>query len=330
MSYSKLDSEAADLGDVCRRYINEQTHKVDTPYGPINVAIEPGCDLKKQADKPVWLTYHDIGTNHQTCFGSFFSLDECQVFKEMFLVVHIDAPGHEDGAAPLKTGLTIAQMSEQVGYVVKHFNFDNKHGRVYGFGVGAGCSVLLNYATYDVNQGRFAGMIMVNGSGSKAGWREWAWAKMLENTLWMQGMSSRAKSALVHRMFTAEAIEDNEDLAEDYKAALTKMVPQNVSHYLKAYAHREDIADLVDTISCFDVIQFAGGDNSDFYYHVVELNKMFELGKSTFLRIDECAMLITEEGPHHMSNPIKYWLAGKGYVLANLDMRANVHPDEVE
>eukprot|EP01061_Rhynchopus_euleeides_P041601 TRINITY_DN72795_c0_g1_i1.p2 TRINITY_DN72795_c0_g1~~TRINITY_DN72795_c0_g1_i1.p2 ORF type:complete len:359 (+),score=147.18 TRINITY_DN72795_c0_g1_i1:91-1077(+) len=327
MGYDKLGDEL-ELGEASRHYMNEETHTVDTPHGPINVAIEPGCSLEEQKDKPIWLTYHDIGSNHQTCFGSFFALDECQIFKKLFCIVHIDAPGHEEGAKPRTSGLTLTQMAEQVGYVMRYFKFDQGYGRVYAFGVGAGCSVLLRHVTFDVNQGRFAGMILVNGSGSKAGWREWAWNKMVQNTLYMQGWSARAKSAFLHRMFTREAIEDNEDLVEEYSAALTKMIPKNVMQFMDAYNKRDDFSDEIDTISCFDVIQFAGGDNEDFYWHVKELNKMFELGKSTFLRIDECAMLMTEEGPHHIANPIKYWLAGKGYVQTALDIRMNRHPDE--
>ena len=327
MGYDKLN-DAMEMGENKTQYLNEETHSVDTPYGPINVAIEPGCSLEKQKDKPIWLTYHDIATNHQTCFGSFFALEEHQVFKDLFCIVHIDAPGHEEGAKPMTKRLTIDQMAEQVQYVMKHFKFNEGYSRVYGFGVGAGCSVLLRHATFDINQGKYAGMILVNGSGSKAGWREWGWGKMLQNTIWMQGMSSRAKGAFLHRMFTREAIEDNEDLVEDYSASLDTMVPQNVAFYLESYMKRTDQSDEIDTISCFDVIQFAGGDNDDFYWHVKELNKMFELGKSTFIRIDECAMLMTEEGPHHLGNPIKYWLAGKGYVQSSLNLRPNRHPEE--
>ncbi|KAJ9441215.1 NDRG-like protein [Diplonema papillatum] len=332
MSFAKLEELEVEEG-IPSRYRDEERFTVETPHGPITVSVEPGCSLEKQKDKPVLLTYHDIATNHATCFGSFFALDECQIFKSIFCVVHIDAPGHEEGAEPLdpsRAHLTMEQLGDQVGYVVKRLGLHDKYNRIYGFGVGAGCSVLLKYATFDVNQARFAGMILVNGSGGKAAWREWIWYKMVTNTMWLQGMSSRARSAFLHRMFTSECIEDNEDLAEEYSATVGKMNPTNIQMFLDAHINRPDLSDDIDCISCFDVIQFAGGDNADFLYHVKELNKMFELGRSTFLSIDECRMLITEEGPHHMANPIKYWLAGKGYLLSALDMRANRHPNDDE
>eukprot|EP01059_Diplonema_ambulator_P003648 TRINITY_DN13363_c0_g1_i1.p1 TRINITY_DN13363_c0_g1~~TRINITY_DN13363_c0_g1_i1.p1 ORF type:complete len:334 (+),score=66.80 TRINITY_DN13363_c0_g1_i1:67-1068(+) len=326
--YQRVEDDVEDEGEMSRYYKGEEKHVIDTPHGPITVSVEPGCDLKKQKGQPVWLTYHDIGTNHVTCFGSFFALEECRVFKEMFCVLHVDAPGHEEGAKPLpaERKLTLDNMAEQLGYVLKHFGLHDQYCKVYGFGVGAGCSVLLKYAAFDVNQARFNGLILVNGSGSKAGWREWLWSKMLTSSLRMYGMTPRVKTALMHRMFTLEAIENNEDLTEDYSASLDAMIPSNLAQYAEAYVRREDMADDLDCITCFDVIQFAGDDNNDFYYHVKELNKMFDFGKSTFLRIDDCAMLITEEGPHHLANPIKYWLAGKGYLLSALDMRPNNHP----
>ena len=316
--------EMEDMG-LLKSHRYEETHIVETPHGPITVSVEPGCDIKRQKDKQVILTYHDIGTNHLTCFGSFFSLDECQIFKDLFLVLHIDAPGHEVGCkeAIQADRLTLDMMGEQVGYVVKHFGLDEKYNRIYGFGVGAGASVLLNYATFDANQARFAGMWIVNGSGSQPGWREWAWNSMLSSSLKMQGMSHRTKRALLYRMFTSDCIENNEDLVEEYCQVLDEMHAGNVKKYVDAYAKRRDVTDEIDAIACFDVILFAGGDNSDFTWHTKELNKMFELGRSTYLDITECAMLVTEEGPHHMANPIKYYLGGKGFLLESLDMKPN-------
>eukprot|EP01063_Lacrimia_lanifica_P002337 TRINITY_DN1121_c1_g1_i2.p1 TRINITY_DN1121_c1_g1~~TRINITY_DN1121_c1_g1_i2.p1 ORF type:complete len:329 (+),score=100.75 TRINITY_DN1121_c1_g1_i2:56-1042(+) len=316
--YSELEE-----GYGAAHYLNEETHDVGTPYGDIRVSVEPGCDLKKQKDLPVILTYHDMATNHQTCFGSFFGLEECQVFKELFCIVHIDCPGHEEGCKEVKPKLSLDELGEQVGCVIKHFGWNEGYGKVYAMGVGAGCSVLLNHAIKGTNQKVFKGVCLVNGSGSKAGWREWVWHKMVTNTLWLQGMSDRAKRAFLTRMYTHESIDANEDLVEEYGSALMKMVPQNVTNFMDAYIARPDISDELDYISCFDALHFAGGDNADFLWHVKELNKMFPLGQSTFLNIRECAMLVTEEGPHHMANPIKYWLAGKGFVMTALDMRQN-------
>jgi len=302
----------------------EQRQMIDTPYGPICVSVEDGCDIEKQKDLPIMLTYHDIGTNHLSCFGSFFALDECQVFKHFFLILHIDAPGHEEGAKPMPKSsklLTMRQLGEQVGCVVRHFKIPESNRRIYGFGVGAGCNVLLEYAVAENHQKYFAGMALVNPSGLKCGWREWMWHGWLSNQLWYSGMSYRCKRAFMYRHFTGEAIEDNEDLCESYLEHLDTIHPINAARFVQAYARRRDLADDLDAIVCFDVVHFAGGDNPDNYWHVKEINKMFELGKSQFLNIDECAGLITEEGPHHMTNPIKYWLAGKGYLMSALDIR---------
>eukprot|EP01062_Namystynia_karyoxenos_P082687 TRINITY_DN9367_c1_g1_i1.p1 TRINITY_DN9367_c1_g1~~TRINITY_DN9367_c1_g1_i1.p1 ORF type:complete len:336 (+),score=135.84 TRINITY_DN9367_c1_g1_i1:102-1109(+) len=326
---SKKEEEVELMAEESRaQRATEERHSISTPYGPITVSVEEGCSVEKQSDKPCILTYHDIGTNHLSCFGSFFALDECQVFKRMFLILHIDAPGHEEGAAPMPKSapmLTTRQLGEQVDYVVRHFGIGGQSRPIYGFGVGAGCNVLLEYAVADDHQKHFAGMALCNPSGSRCGWREWTWHGLVSNQLWYSGMNARVKRMLMYRHFTSEAIEDNEDLVESYLEHLDTLHPINVARYVQAYARRRDLSDELDAIVCFDVIHFAGGDNPDNYWHVKEINKMFELGKSQFMNIDECSGLVTEEGPHHLTNPIKYWLAGKGYLMSALDIRPERH-----
>lgn len=116
-----------------------QDHEVETPYGKIH------CTMKgvPKGDRPVILTFHDIGLNRKqlhlnkifeqkqldfnlhhcprysevhlqaflsvfpidkTCFDSLFNHEDMAEIMQHFAVCHVNAPGQHDGANTFSTG----------------------------------------------------------------------------------------------------------------------------------------------------------------------------------------------------------------------------------
>lgn len=66
-------------------------------------------------------------------------------------IVHVDAPGHEDGCDPLKESFTMSleMLAQQLNTVVVEVGVD----KFIGLGVGAGSNVLLRYASIHPSKG---------------------------------------------------------------------------------------------------------------------------------------------------------------------------------
>ena len=76
------------------------TAQISTRYGNLSVTYDDAhhADARIGKRKPL-ITYHDSGTNHRTCFSSFFACagPKSEVSAK-FCAYHVDAPGSQDGS----------------------------------------------------------------------------------------------------------------------------------------------------------------------------------------------------------------------------------------
>ncbi|KAA0703412.1 Protein NDRG1 N-myc downstream-regulated gene 1 protein [Triplophysa tibetana] len=114
---------------------------VETPFGRVH------CTMKgvAKSNRPIILTFHDIGLNHKTCFESLFVHQDMHEIMEHFAVCHVDAPGQQDDASTFSSTFTypsMDQLEETLLMLLKHFGLRS----VVGIGVGAGANILTRFA----------------------------------------------------------------------------------------------------------------------------------------------------------------------------------------
>ncbi|GMP40850.1 hypothetical protein CsSME_00011146 [Camellia sinensis var. sinensis] len=94
---------------------------VKTSKGSITVLV---CG---DQEKPALITYPDVALNYMSCFqGLFFSPDSASLLLHNFCIYHIDAPGHELGAAVIPSDvplLSVDDLADQVAEVVDFFGY---------------------------------------------------------------------------------------------------------------------------------------------------------------------------------------------------------------
>uniref|UniRef100_A0A5B7A5B5 Putative pollen-specific protein SF21 n=1 Tax=Davidia involucrata TaxID=16924 RepID=A0A5B7A5B5_DAVIN len=112
-----------------------------------------------------------------SCFqGLFFCPDAASLLLHNFCIYHIDAPGHELGAAVISSEvplLSVDDLADQVAEVLDFFGLKE----VFCLGVTAGAYILTLFAMK--YRERVLGLILVSPICKAPSWTEWLYNKVL-------------------------------------------------------------------------------------------------------------------------------------------------------
>uniref|UniRef100_A0A3B4BS90 Protein NDRG2 n=1 Tax=Pygocentrus nattereri TaxID=42514 RepID=A0A3B4BS90_PYGNA len=267
--------------------LGKTEHDVETPYGRVH------CTMKgvPKGDRPVILTFHDIGLNHKTCFDTLFNHEDMQEIMQHFAVCHVDAPGQQEGANTFSTGLK----------------------SVIGMAVGAGAYILAKFALdYPA---MVEGIVLININPCAEGWMDWAAHKI---TGWTHAMPDM----IISHLFGKEEIQQNHDLIATYRHhILNDMNQYNLHLFVKSYNSRRDLeierpvpggTINVRTIKCPSLLVV--GDSSPAVDAVVECNTKLDPTKTTLLKMADCGGLPQVDQPGKLTEAFKYFIQGMGYM----------------
>lgn len=299
-----LENKQSDLGVTNKdnlRVPEGEEGIIDTKYGPVKYVVHG--DIKS----PAFVTYHDIGLNHESCFSTFFDkLYQADRFFNQFCLVQIDAPGHAYGASevPNVAFFDMEELAEQVQQIVVKLNI-----KIYfGLGAGAGATVLLhNMLKYPKG---CLGLVLFGAQGGKCSWEEWAW-KWFHWTPSVVGITSWWKHWLLTRWFSSRTLGCKPDLVQKISREVDRMNFKNVFKYVQGFQRRKDILGEVPKIRR-QVLLMAGDCT------VLEDSSNVLLGvlnpESDMILERDAGMLLPVEKPEAIFGPLKLSLQGAGFI----------------
>uniref|UniRef100_A0A8C7TTQ2 Ndrg family member 3b n=1 Tax=Oncorhynchus mykiss TaxID=8022 RepID=A0A8C7TTQ2_ONCMY len=257
-----------------------------------------------KGNRPVILTYHDIGLNHKSCFNTLFNFEDMQEITSHFAVVHVDAPGQQEGAPPFPTGYqypTMDELSEMLPSVMTQLKVTS----VIGIGVGAGAYILSRLALNE--PALVEGLVLINVDPCAKGWMDWAASKM-------SGWTSNLVDIVMAHHFSDDELSDNQEITQTYRLHIAQDINQeNLALFCNAYNSRRDLEierpvtgltdDTVNTLT-----KSLGMKASDlylncyfiqFYFKWLHFNGMFSV----------CVLQ-----PGKLAEAFKYFIQGMGYM----------------
>ncbi|KAJ8403154.1 hypothetical protein AAFF_G00360700 [Aldrovandia affinis] len=302
-----VDRELPGLREAVQQLVLKE-HDVETPYGKVH------CTMKgvPKGDRPVILTFHDIGLNCKTCFDTLFMHEDMQEITQHFAVCHVDAPGQQEDAATFPPGYeypSMDQLSETLPLVLKHFGLKS----VIGMGNGAGAYILAKFALDYPNL--VEGLLLININPCAEGWMDWAAHKIT-------GWAHALPDMIITHLFGTEEIHNNHDLIATYRHHIMHDINQtNLHHFVKSYNSRRDLEIErpipgghvnARTLKCHSLLVV--GDSSPAVDVVVECNTKLDPTKTTLLKMADCGGLPQVDQPAKLTEAFKYFIQGMGYM----------------
>ncbi|KAM6404581.1 protein NDRG3 isoform 1-T1 [Rhynochetos jubatus] len=286
-----------------------QEHDIETAFGVVHVTMRG----TPKGNRPVILTYHDIGLNHKSCFNAFFNFEDMQEITQHFAVCHVDAPGQQEGAPPFPSGYqypSMDELAEMLPTVLTHLNLKS----FIGIGLGAGAYVLSRCALSHPDL--VEGLVLINVDPCAKGWIDWAASKF-------SGWTTNIVDIVLAHHFGHEELQANLDLIQTYRLHIAQDINQdNLQLFLTSYNSRRDLEierpvlgineNTAKTLKCPALLVV--GDSSPAVEAVVECNSRLDPTKTTLLKMADCGGLPQVVQPGKLTEAFKYFVQGMGYI----------------
>ncbi|KZS18686.1 Uncharacterized protein APZ42_015222 [Daphnia magna] len=269
--------------------------------------------LQHVNSKPVFLTVHDMGSNHDE-FIKFVDHPSMLDVKERSIFVHVDLPGQEDHAADLPEDFQFPDM-RTIGHGLVDILDALSITYVIGLGEGAGANILARFGM-DYPE-RSLGLILIHCTSTVAGVMEYFRDKLINWKLAHVGMNPTAEQYLVFHKFgrsleeQLEQSENKEKVITEYQHKLRSTInPKNLRRYVETFLNRTDLSEVLESQLKTDVMLVAGSLASHLHTVRTMANHMNKT-KSTLVLIDGVGDVLME-APEKFAHNLVLYVQGLG------------------
>ncbi|XP_045127058.1 uncharacterized protein ZK1073.1-like isoform X1 [Portunus trituberculatus] len=277
-------------------------------------------DLTKVDSRAVFLTVHDMGSNHSS-WVEFVSHPVMLETKERSVFIHVDIPGQEDGAKDLPNDYVFPTMqiiAEDLIAVLDQL----KVKLVIGLGEGAGANILARFGM--AYPDRCMGLILIHCTSTTAGVMEHFKDKIISWKLNSVGMHPTAEQYLIfhkfgHRLIEQlDSAENKERLIKEYQDRLqSKINPKNLRKYVEAFLKRSDLSGKLEAKLKVETLLVTGAKAS--HVHTVHtMHQSCNKQKASLLKIDDVGDVLAE-CPEKFAQSMQLFCKGLG-VLTSLPL----------
>uniref|UniRef100_A0A8C1VHE2 Protein NDRG2 n=1 Tax=Cyprinus carpio TaxID=7962 RepID=A0A8C1VHE2_CYPCA len=273
-------------------------HCVETSHGVLHVTVHGAGNVRR----PAILTFHDVGMDSKSCFSTLFKFEEMQEIVKNFTVVHVDAPGQEDGAAIYPAGYVPCLLCPCDSVLITFLSFSFR--TIIGVGVGAGAYILSKFTL--TNPEAVEGLVLINVDTNARGWMDWA-AQKLSN------LTSSLSDQILSHLFSQEEMSANTELIQTHKERIAK-APNliNIELFWKSYQGRRDLnIERNNTFKC--PVMLVVGDQAPYEEAAVECNSKLDPTTTSFLKMADAGGMPQLTQPSKLTEAFKYFIQGMGY-----------------
>ncbi|XP_061378097.1 uncharacterized protein ZK1073.1 isoform X1 [Danaus plexippus] len=274
----------------CPRKCCHQKYVVSTDRsGDIHVHVQG--DLSQQDKRCVFLTVHDLGTNH-TSMVDFVNSPAMSEIKERSCFIHVDVPGHEENSPDLPESYPFPSLQTLGEDLITVLDFLHVRYAV-GVGEGAGANVLARCGL--AHPRRLLGLVLVNCTASTSSVAD---AFRSRFSRWRGAdISQSEEDFLIYHKFGHQISSDSlsagerERMLAEYRSRLRgNLNTHNIKQYVRAFTNRKDLV----LKGCQPDILLITGTLSPYSSVVERMYRELDKEKVTILKVDKVGDVLAE------------------------------------
>ncbi|XP_026328253.1 uncharacterized protein ZK1073.1 isoform X4 [Hyposmocoma kahamanoa] len=281
-------------------------------------------DLSQQDKRCVFLTVHDLGTNHSSIVD-FVNSPAMTEIKERSCFIHVDVPGHEESSPDLPDSYQFPSLQTLGEDLITVLDFLHVRYAV-GLGEGAGANVLARCGL--AHPRRLLGLLLVNCTASTSSVAD---AFRTRFSRWRgTDISQSEEDFLIYHKFGHVSFEDHLDykyqqinsdscevgekerLLTEYRSRLRgNLNTHNIKQYVRAFINRKDLV----LKGCQPDILLITGMLSPYASVVEKMYKELDKEKVTILKIDRVGDVLAE-APAKVAQSLLLFCQGQGLLTS--------------
>ncbi|XP_037874894.1 uncharacterized protein ZK1073.1 isoform X5 [Bombyx mori] len=278
--------------------------------GDIHVHVQG--DLTQQDKRCVFLTVHDLGTNHSSMVD-FVNSPAMSEIKERSCFIHIDVPGHEENSPDLPDSYQFPSLQTLGEDLVTVLDFLHIRYAV-GIGEGAGANILARCGL--AHPRRLLGLVLVNCTASTSSVAD---AFRSRFSRWRGAdISQSEEDFLIYHKFghqiSSDSCEPNEKdrMLAEYRSRLRgNLNPHNIKLFVRAFINRKDLL----LKGCRPDILLITGTLSPYSSVIEKLYKELDRDRVTILKVEKVGDVLAE-APAKVAQSLLLFCQGQGQLTS--------------